>query len=292
MTDSSGTPRNTAGTPQLKNQVIETNTGTPGTPRTPKKQCVGELTAAKSVKPLPTARELKAIGEGKTRLASRRVSPRVVWAEAAPKQITPASPHSDHNGMVTHLLDTMGTGSLDFLSTALGSLECMTRARNVSQVANGNQPINAALALVDAIRPENELEAALAMQMAGTHVLACELLGRAKGTDRSDHIQLYGGLAVKLQRTFTGQIEALTKLRRGGEQVVRHIHVDNRGGQAVVADIVNVGGGKNEKGCEQSYGPDTPTPCGSPMLSQNTSGNGLPIPSDAGSKAVPHPRGS
>ena len=207
-------------------------------------------------------------------------------------QMTPAAPHSDHNGMVTHMLDTMGTGSLDFLSSSLGPIECMTRERNVPRCEGDELPINAGLALINAIRPENELEAALATQMVGTHALVCELLGRAKGTNRSDHIQLYGGLAVKLQRAFTGQIDTLTKLRRGGEQVVRHIHVDNRGGQAVVADTVNVRGRENEKDCEQSYGPDTPAACGSPMLGQNTSGNGLPIPSDEASKAVPYPRGS
>ena len=290
MSRASGTPGNTAGTPRTDAEAIEKMKGTHGTPGTPRKRSVEVFAAVKPVKPFPTDGQLNAIAEAKSRVAARRAPPTIAWQQKKPNELTPGSTHSDAVGAITHLLDALGTSSLDFASSAIGSLECMTRSR-LPQTEKDSLPINAALALIDAIRPQNELEAALAMQMAGTHVLACELLGRTKHADLVAHIQLYGGLAVKLQRTFAGQVDALTRLRRGGEQVVRHIHVDNRGGQAVVADVVNVGGGKNEKGCEQSYGPNTPTPCGSPMLSQNTSGNGLPIPSDAGSKAVPHPRG-
>lgn len=242
MTKASRTRRNTGGTPCTDNQAIENTRGTPGAPGTPEKKCIGELATGHESKPPPSAGHLKAIDEGGVRLFARRVAPTVVWKKNSDNQVNPAAPHSDHNGMVTHLLDTLGTGSTDFLSSSLGAIDCMTRERGVPRAEGGEQPVNAGLALLSAIRPENELEAALATQMVGTHSLACELLGRAKGTDRNDHIQLYGGLAVKLMRTFTGQIEALTKLRRGGEQIVRHIHVDNRGGQAVVADTVNVGG--------------------------------------------------
>src|SRR3546814_18977050 len=61
-----------------------------------------------------------------------------------------------------------------------------------------------------------------------------------------------GNLSVKLMRTFTAQIEALTKLRRGGEQVVRHIHVDNSGGQAVITETVQTGGSRNGKVADHS----------------------------------------
>ena len=45
---------------------------------------------------------------------------------------------------------------------------------------------------------------------------------------------------MKLLRTFTVQIEALAKLKRGGEQTVRveHVHV-YPGGQAIVGAISN-----------------------------------------------------
>lgn len=39
-------------------------------------------------------------------------------------------------------------------------------------------------------------------------------------------------------------LEALAKLDQPREQTVRHVHVDNRGGQAVIAETVQTGGGE------------------------------------------------
>ena len=74
--------------------------------------------------------------------------------------------------------------------------------------------------------------------MAITHSLAMELLGRARRADQIPQVDCAGNLAVKLLRTFMAQTEALAKLRRGGEQVVRveHVHV-YPGGQAIVGNV-------------------------------------------------------
>lgn len=58
----------------------------------------------------------------------------------------------------------------------------------------------------------------------------------------------FAGLAVKFQRTFTQQIEALQKLRgMGGQRVhVEHVHV-NAGAQAIVGNVDHGGGGGNGK---------------------------------------------
>jgi hypothetical protein len=54
----------------------------------------------------------------------------------------------------------------------------------------------------------------------------------------------------QMLRTYAAQVEALAKLRRGGEQrvVVQHVNV-NEGGQAIVGDVHNArgGGGSGEK---------------------------------------------
>jgi len=51
-------------------------------------------------------------------------------------------------------------------------------------------------------------------------------------------------MANKFLRTFTTQMEALSRLRRGGKQIVEHVHI-NAGGQAVIAGTVNTGGGRD-----------------------------------------------
>jgi hypothetical protein len=147
------------------------------------------------------------------------------------------APHSDTQGHLITLLDALGTKSAAFLATNLGKLEAATRERFTKRGDNGSG-LNAGLAMVQAIAPENELEAALAIQMAGTHSLAVEMLGSAKITENTQHLQLYGNLAIKLERTFVAQIEALARLRGKGQQTVRVEHVTvESGAQAIVGDV-------------------------------------------------------
>jgi hypothetical protein len=76
------------------------------------------------------------------------------------------------------------------------------------------------------------------------------MLTRAKQAETYEGLQNYGNLATKMLRTFTAQVEALTKMRRGGEQTVRveHVHV-YPGGQAIVGNVTHPqgGGGTQEK---------------------------------------------
>jgi hypothetical protein len=117
--------------------------------------------------------------------------------------------------------------------------------------------MNAALAAIDGTRPENGMAAMLASQMAATHSLAMEMLGRTRRAGTTEQLQAHGALATKLLRTFTSQTEVLAKIKRGGEQTVRveHVHV-YQGGQAIVGAVSNrkgEGGGRDETG-NQAYG--------------------------------------
>lgn len=102
--------------------------------------------------------------------------------------------------------------------------------------------LKSVVAMVASIAPANEAEAMLAVQMACAHHLSATLSTRCLRADRLDTMSAYGNLATKFQRTFVAQMEALAKLRRGGEQVVRHVHV-NEGGQALIAGTVNTRSG-------------------------------------------------
>jgi hypothetical protein len=134
---------------------------------------------------------------------------------------------------------------------------------------------SAALAVIDGLRPSDEIEAMLGMQMAITHTLAMECLTRARRVDQIPQLDCNGNLAVKLLRTYTMQMEALSKLRRGGEQKVRveHVHV-YPGGQAIVGSVGSGsgdGGSAVESG-KQPHGTNDPralayTP-GTPLWSE------------------------
>ena len=94
-------------------------------------------------------------------------------------------------------------------------------------------------------------------------------------------VETYMRLALKAQAQSRATIEALDRLANGREQTVKHVHVDNRGGQAVIADNVQTGGKQNEKSDNQSHATG-PAGQGPAMLGHDTQGNGVPIASREG----------
>jgi hypothetical protein len=99
--------------------------------------------------------------------------------------------------------------------------------------------INAALAMVEAAAPKDEIEGALAVQMACTHTAAMAVLAKLEGAFTSEQrVVAFGSAAARLMRAFANQVEVLRRLRGGGQQFVRveHVHV-NDGGQAVIGNV-------------------------------------------------------
>jgi hypothetical protein len=99
--------------------------------------------------------------------------------------------------------------------------------------------INAALAMIQAAAPRDELEGALAIQMACTHAAAMAVLAKLDsgfGTER--RIAALGATAARLMKAYAMQMEVLRRLRTGGQQLVRveHVHI-NSGGQAVIGNV-------------------------------------------------------
>jgi hypothetical protein len=96
--------------------------------------------------------------------------------------------------------------------------------------------------------------------------------------------------------TRTIEIEALAKLRRGGEQTVRveHVHV-YPGGQAVVGNVTTQpgGGGGRENG-GQAHATNDPRALafapGSPVWSADAERKALPVPCGKRQEAVPNAR--
>lgn len=100
----------------------------------------------------------------------------------------------------------------------------------------------------------------------------------------------YMRLALKAQAHSRATIEALAKLHQPREQTVKHVHIDNRGGQAMVAETIHTGGSKPNY-AEQSYGQHS-NRAGSPALpGEDTSWHGVPVPGNEGAKAVQDSRG-
>jgi hypothetical protein len=92
----------------------------------------------------------------------------------------------------------------------------------------------------------------------------------------------YMRLALKAQAQSRATVETLDRLARGGEQVIRHVHVDNRGGQAVIAETVNTGGQENGKFDGQPYAIEgCAASLGQPLRSEDAQREAMPLASNA-----------
>ena len=114
--------------------------------------------------------------------------------------------HSDATGYGNQLSDAFGTRSEQFVNAQLHDL--ITRATNNDGSIDGVR-VNSMLATIDGIRPRNELETTLAVQIALTHDLSARLMQRAAPTQGLDAFNANVNAATKLQRTLVLQIEAL-----------------------------------------------------------------------------------
>ena len=145
-------------------------------------------------------------------------------------------PNGESKDWWRRLNKTLGTMSSDFVNASL--LQVQAAARSPFGTISETH-INAALAMIEAAAPKDEVEAALAIQMACAHTAAMAILGKLDsgfGTER--RIAAFGSAAARLMRTFAMQVEVLRRLRSGGQQFVRveHVHV-NDGGQAVIGNV-------------------------------------------------------
>ncbi len=186
-------------------------------------------------------------------------------------------------------MDAFGTPSGSFAAYAMGQLANV--ARRHGQRFPTERELNAALAVVDGVRPENEVEAMLAMQMYAAHESAMDMIERTMQATTREAAQAYSAIATKMQRTFVAQVEALAKLRRRGEQTVRveHVHV-YPGGQAIVGNVTHPGRGGTQEKIGQPHATDDlgafVAAAGAPVLCPDPERETVPVASSEGEDPV------
>jgi hypothetical protein len=165
---------------------------------------------------------------------SRPVRVKLLRPDAYVAQTHP--PDGDSKDWWQRLNKALGTTSSDFVNASLLQLQAAARSPfgTISETH-----INAALAMVEAAAPKDEIEAALAVQMACTHTAAMAVLAKMEGAFTSERrVVAFASAAARLMRAYATQVEVLRRLRNGGQQYVRveHVHV-NDGGQAVIGNV-------------------------------------------------------
>ena len=174
--------------------------------------------------PAPTAS--KPLGR-RTRVKLRRVNS---------DYSKPYPPDGDNKLWWERLKKALGTRSSDFVNATLVQIQ------NASRLPCGgisDTSVNAVLAFIEGAEPKNEVEAALAIQMACTHAVLMALLSRAGGAYGGNRqVAMMAAAAARLLNAFTAQVEILRRLRSGGTQVIRIERVEvKEGGQAVIGNL-------------------------------------------------------
>jgi hypothetical protein len=155
------------------------------------------------------------------------------------EEAIPSPPENEaRDGWWRRLEGALSTCSAAFIEASLVQLIacCRLPRTAISEVA-----VNAALAFIEGAKPRNEIEAALAMQMACNHAAIMNVFSRFHGDYGGEHSLSVGANAVaRLQRSFALQVETLRRLRSGGSQVVRveHVHF-HEGAQGIIGHVGN-----------------------------------------------------
>ena len=198
-----------------------------------------------------------------------------------------APPDGDLPKWIARVLEAFGTLSPNFAALMLSELIALIGGDEQCEVH-----VNAALAVVDGLKPRNEAEALLAVQMVAAHLGAMRSLSLSGQARQLVQFQVHGELANKFMRTYASHLETLSKLRRGGEQnmKVEHVYV-YQGGQAVVGDI-NVSRGEDAREIDrQPHAPGSAAfASSSEVRSEGAIGRSVPGASDKRKAKVPHAR--
>ncbi len=133
---------------------------------------------------------------------------------------------------------------------AAALLEITVRAAAEGTPAEGAKAVDQLLAMMGELKPHDGFEGILITQMVLVHKQAINQLSLANLDGNRGRTDLQESLLnryTKLMRLYTQQMEALDKHRRGGKQTVsvEHVHV-HQGGQAIVGNVIQGGGCKDE----------------------------------------------
>jgi hypothetical protein len=171
---------------------------------------------------------------------SRTAPPRVLKPSRLHDQVSAPTP--DLEGHRAALRRVFGTLSEEYSQTMFGKLVAALRPNPFEQLDQAT--LNAAIALVASMKPQTELEALLAVEIAAVGFAGHKFLRQSQHQLDEVYIGVYGNYAVKLLRLQLDMIQALDRHRRGNTQTVevRHVHIHS-GAQGVVG-IVNAGEGE------------------------------------------------
>ena len=156
-------------------------------------------------------RELRdGMAKAEARAFARPYPPGIILEPAGFDKEHWTSPHNDVGLWQLQLADALGTRSRAVVITFISQLEALCGKSHWDDHAKqwriDENELSAVLAMVNTIKPRDEIEAALAAQMVAVHLLTMKLAARALKYESDTQS---ASVLAKLARTFTIQMEAL-----------------------------------------------------------------------------------
>lgn len=152
-----------------------------------------------------------------------------------PAEGTPAAREND----ITKYQKLTGTRSRELQNKLVNQALSTTPSSEISTRKDKERAIDAALAAMAGLAPQDEAEGMLAAQMVATHNAALTCLRRGIHAETVPSYEMNLKHAEKLMGLYARQLEALDKHRGKGQQkiTVEHVNV-HAGGQAIVGSTV------------------------------------------------------
>ena len=174
---------------------------------------------------------------------TRRVPPRV--RKPSPQNDQYLAPTSDVEGYRARLQQAFGnTMSDEFVDVMLGKVVEALKPSPFDQLEEAT--FNAALAIIDSMQCQSELEALIAVEIIATGFSGLRFLRQSHKNMTEEYVSVYGNYANKLLRLQLDLMQALDRHRRGHKQTVEVRHVHLHSGAKGVVGIVNAAGEGHE----------------------------------------------
>ena len=99
--------------------------------------------------------------------------------------------------------------------------------------------VSAALAIVESLEPENEIQGALAVDIACLHSAVGNVLS-SLANSLQNRVVATASAAAKLERALNSSVDTYYRIKRGNKQVIRvEKVVVEAGAQAIVGQVVS-----------------------------------------------------
>jgi hypothetical protein len=172
-----------------------------------------------------------------TRRIRRRVTAQVYQSGRAGEFSVRAPVGQTTKEWTNRLRKAFGSDSKTFVDASLQRLLAVCRLPR--HAIPTSTALSAALALIESMEPQNEIEAALAVDVACLHAVCGNLLGRLAWSATDRPLVFAANATAKLERALHSAIKTFFRLKHGNIQVIRVEKLEVQpGGQALVGQLV------------------------------------------------------